>query len=55
MKKFYKIMAYKGLVSMDDYRALSDEVKQDMPEWLHTLEQWDDPNSDYWAEFEDDL
>ena len=53
LKKFYKIMAYKGLVSMDDYRALSDEVKQDMPEWLHTLEQWDDPNSDYWAEFED--
>lgn len=49
LKKFYKCMAANGLVAWQDYKELCGEIKQDMPDWLDFLKQWEDPDSDYWT------
>ena len=44
LKKFYTFMHEKGLVELDDLTALKNRIKEDMPEWLATLNRYDDPS-----------
>jgi site-specific recombinase XerD len=46
LKKFYKFMQEKGLVDKEDLQSLLDTVREEMPEWLSTLERYDDPSID---------
>ena len=42
LKKFYTFMHEKGLIDGDDLAALKQTIKMEMPEWLATLERYDD-------------
>lgn len=44
LKKFYSFMMEKGEVTSEEYKELVEEIKEYMPEWLATLERFDDPN-----------
>jgi len=44
LKKFYSFMMEKGEVAPEEYNELVEEIKESMPEWLATLERFDDPN-----------
>ena len=46
LKKFYTFMNEQGLVSDEDLDAMKAEIKEEMPEWLATMERYDDPNID---------
>lgn len=46
LKKFYKFMHEKGLVSKELYDEMLAEIKENMPEWLATMERFDDPTID---------
>lgn len=49
LKKFYMFMGEKDLVEKDDLVELEQTIKEDMPEWLATLERYDDPSiEDVW-------
>jgi len=43
LKKFYTFMHEKGLIEDDDLANLKETIKRGMPEWLATLERFDDP------------
>ena len=49
LKKFYTFLHEKGLTDKDDLNGLKQTIKEDMPEWLSTLERYDDPSTeDIW-------
>jgi intergrase/recombinase len=49
LKKFYAFMQEKGLIDREDLDGLKLTIKEDMPEWLATLERYDDPSiEDVW-------
>ena len=49
LKKFYTFLHEKGLIAKDDLNGLKQTIKEDMPEWLSTLERYDDPSTeDIW-------
>ena len=41
LKKFYTFLLEKGLIELDDLQELKETIKEEMTEWLETLEQWD--------------
>ena len=49
LNKFYTFMYEKSLIDKDDLADLKETVKEGMPEWLATLERYDDPTvEDVW-------
>lgn len=52
LKKFYTFMHEKGRITQEDLDDLKAEIKEEMPEWLATLDRHDDPDitdlSDVW-------
>ena len=40
LKKFYTFLLEKGLIESDDLQELKETIKEEMTEWLETLEQW---------------
>ena len=49
LNKFYAFMYEKGLIDKEDLVDLKDTIKKGMPEWLATLERYDDPSvEDVW-------
>lgn len=42
LKKFYSFMNEKGLVDNEELAYLHQTIKKDMPEWLASLERFDD-------------
>ena len=44
LKKFYAFLHERGLVSKDDLDSLKETIKEEMPEWLATLDRYDDPS-----------
>ncbi len=49
LKKFYTFMHEKGLIDKEDLTDLKQTIKEDMPEWLATLDRYDDPSvEDVW-------
>ena len=49
LNKFYAFMYEKGLIDKEDLVDLKDTIKEGMPEWLATLERYDDPSvEDVW-------
>jgi site-specific recombinase XerD len=42
LKKFYTFLYEKGLVEKDDLDDLKETIKEGMPEWLATLDRYDD-------------
>ena len=42
LKKFYTFMHEKSLIDKEDLADLKQRIKEDMPEWLATLERYDD-------------
>jgi site-specific recombinase XerD len=53
LKKFYSFLLEKGLIEPDDLQELKETIKEEMTEWLETLERYDDPSiedrSDVWG------
>ena len=43
LKKFYSFLVVKGIVDKEDLNDLKETIKEEMPEWLATLERYDDP------------
>ena len=49
LKKFYTFLQEKGLIDKEDLTDLKQTIKEDMPEWLATLDRYDDPSiEDVW-------
>ena len=49
LKKFYAFLYEKGLIDKDDLDDLKEAIKEGMPEWLATLDRYDDPSvEDIW-------
>lgn len=46
LKKFYTFMAEKGMVKPEELAALNQQIKEEMPEWLSTLERYNDMDVD---------
>ena len=44
LKKFYQYLYEAGKVSKEDVSVLKETIKEDMPEWLATMDRYDDPN-----------
>lgn len=44
LKKFYAFMYENGEVSKADLEELKEEIKEEIPEWLATMERYDDPS-----------
>lgn len=44
LKKFYTFLHERGLVDKGDLDSLKEIIKEKMPEWLATLERYDDPS-----------
>ena len=42
IKRFYGFMLEKGMIEQKDFDELKRRIKEDMPEWLATLERYDD-------------
>jgi site-specific recombinase XerD len=47
LKKFYTFMHEKSLIDKEDLTDLMQTIKKDMPEWLETLERYDNPSVEY--------
>lgn len=43
LKKFYTFFHEKGLIDKEDLTFLTQTIKEDMSEWLATMERYDDP------------
>ena len=43
LKKFYSFLQEKGLIDREDLSDLKQTIKEDMPDWLATLQRYDDP------------
>ncbi|NOR81643.1 MAG: recombinase [Methyloprofundus sp.] len=48
LKKFYTFMEEKKLIGTEDLNNLKQTIKEYMPEWLESLERYDDPSIDIW-------
>lgn len=49
LKKFYTFLYKKKLIKKDDLNDLKETIKEGMPEWLATLNRYDDPSiEDVW-------
>lgn len=49
LNKFYSFMYEKSLIDKVDLSDLKETIKEGMPEWLATLERYDDPSvEDVW-------
>ncbi len=49
LKKFYTFLQQQDLIAKEDLADLNQTIKEDMPEWLETLERYDDPSiEDVW-------
>ncbi len=49
LNKFYTFMHEKSLIDKEDLSDLKETIKKGMPEWLATLERYDDPSvEDVW-------
>jgi hypothetical protein len=46
LKKFYEFMLEKGDIEEEDFIDLKEEIKNDMQEWLDTMDRYDDPEID---------
>ena len=46
LKKFYQYMYEDNKVSKEDIDALKETIQENMPEWLATMDRYDDPNID---------
>ena len=46
LKKFYTFMYEAGKIEKDDLDLLKDDIREGMPEWLETMDRYDDPNCD---------
>ncbi len=44
LKKFYTFMNQKGLIDSDELNQLKETIKEEMPEWIATMERYDDPS-----------
>ncbi len=44
LKKFYQFMYEQGEISENDLLFLKNSIKEGMPEWLATLDRYDDPD-----------
>ena len=44
LKKFYAFLHERGLVNKDDLESLKETIKEEMPDWLATVERYDDPS-----------
>jgi len=44
LKQFYQFMLERGKLSTESFDRLKERIKEDMPEWLATLERYDDPD-----------
>ena len=49
LKKFYTFLYERGLIKKDELDDLKETIKEDMPEWLATLDRYDNPSvEDVW-------
>ena len=49
LKKFYAFLLEKGEIEKDELDDLKETIKEGMPEWLATLDRYDDPSvEDVW-------
>jgi site-specific recombinase XerD len=46
LTKFYTFLLKKGLIEQNDLSELKAIIKEEMPEWLQTLERYDDPSNE---------
>jgi len=44
LKKFYGYLFEKGKIAKDSLDDLKELIKEDMPDWIATLERYDDPD-----------
>ena len=44
LKKFYQFMLEKGKIDNTDFEELKQIIKEEMPQWLSTMERYDDPD-----------
>jgi site-specific recombinase XerD len=44
LKKFYDFMQARGLVDEESVRDLRETLREGMPEWLGTMDRYDDPS-----------
>ena len=44
LKKFYKFLHERGMVSQEDLDLLKETIKEEMPDWLATVDRYDDPS-----------
>ncbi len=44
LKKFYTFLNQKGLIEKEDLQEFKEMVKEGIPEWIATLERYDDPS-----------
>lgn len=44
LKKFYTFLHERGLVSADDLQELKETIKEEMSEWIGTVDRYDDPD-----------
>lgn len=42
IKKFYKCMLEKGNINKSDYQLLCQIIKDEMPNWLSAMEEYED-------------
>jgi site-specific recombinase XerD len=46
LKKFYAFMHEQGQIDADELQELKETIKEEMPEWLEAVEDYDDSGSD---------
>ena len=46
LKKFYAFMLENGKIEQQDFDALKEEIKNELPEWVATVKRYDDPSLD---------
>jgi len=44
LKKFYQFMYEQGKISEEAFSTLNESIKEEMPEWLATMDRYDDPD-----------
>lgn len=44
LKKFYTFMQEQGQIDADELQDLKETIKEEMPEWVGTVERYDDPD-----------
>ena len=44
LKKFYQFMYEQGKISEEVFSTLKESIKEEMPEWLATMDRYDDPD-----------